>query len=321
MTGSAESNFVRYLTSKQTIDDRALNFRVWSTLASRLAHAQTGQKPFTVLEIGAGIGTMLERMLEDRLLPAGRYALLDADAANIQMISTRLTAWAAARAGTLTAAPHIAPFPQVPSTPYHLAVPAVPDLYIHPYHSDLFTFLDAVGNHPVVNLLVAHAFIDLVDVPSSLARLKAILRPGALVYLTINFDGGTILQPELDPTLDALIERLYHATMDHRIVAGRPSGDSRTGRHLFGHLNNAGIQVLDAGSSDWIVFPRRKTYPADEAYFLHFIIQTIDGALRGDPALDLDQFATWVATRHHQIDAGELVYIAHQLDILGLYPG
>lgn len=326
MTGSAESRFIRYLTSKRSIDDRALNYRVWSTLATRLARAQSGQHPFTVLEIGAGIGTMLERMLEERLLPACRYALLDADAANCQMIPTRLADWAAAHFGTLTAAVQPAPFHPVPSAAHRLTAPAAPVVDTYTYHQDLFTFLDAVIDHPMidhpaVDLLVAHAFMDLVDVPSTLTRIKAVLRPGALLYLTINFDGGTILQPEIDPELDPLIERLYHATMDRRIVAGRPSGDSRTGRHLFGRLNSAGIQVLDAGSSDWIVFPQRNTYPADEAYFLHFIIQTMDGALRDNPALNPDRFAAWVAARHRQIDAGELVYIAHQLDILGLYPG
>ncbi len=314
-------SFTRYLTAKRTVDDRALNPRLWQTLADLLRAQPTTEHPFTVLEIGAGIGTMLERMLEDRLLPAGRYALLDAEADNTQTAAQRLAAWATHDFSSTVETQHDAPFPLPPSAAFRIAAPAVPDIDISIYHSDLFAFLDSAGSHPVVDLLVAHAFIDLVDVPSTLARLKAILRPGALLYLTINFDGATILQPEIDPALDAQIEQLYHATMDQRIVAGSPSGDSRTGRHLFAHLRKTGIQVLDAGSSDWVVFPDQGHYPADEAYFLHFILHTMHGALHSAPGLDPQRFAAWIAARHAQVEAGELLYIAHQLDYLGRYPG
>jgi hypothetical protein len=40
------------------------------------------------------------------------------------------------------------------------------------------------------------------------------------------------------------------------------------------------------------------------------------GALQGHRELDPARFAAWIAERHAQIDRGELVYIAHQLDVL-----
>ncbi len=55
------------------------------------------------------------------------------------------------------------------------------------------------------------------------------------------------------PVLDQKIEDLYHASMDERMTNGVKSGDSRTGRHLFGHLRTAGVDVLAAGASDWVV--------------------------------------------------------------------
>ena len=58
-------------------------------------------------------------------------------------------------------------------------------------------------------------------------------------------------------------------------------------------------------------------YPADEAYFLHDIIHTIDLVLTGHPHLDAERLGAWVAQRHAQIEQGALVYIAHQLDVLG----
>jgi len=108
--------------------------------------------------------------------------------------------------------------------------------------------------------------------------------------------------------------------MDERLTAGQPSGDSQAGRHLFSHLRTAGVELLDAGSSDWVVFAGPNGYPADEAYFLHFIIHTIDTALAGHPNLDPVRFTDWIARRHAQVDRGELVYLAHQLDFLGRAP-
>lgn len=318
MPAPTEYSFIRYLSAKRSVDDRALNQRVWDHLAAAL-HSLPNAGPLTVLEIGAGIGTMLERMLENRLLPASRYVLVDAEADNVQTATLRLADWAVRYFGSTRAAQGDAPFPLRPLAAFHIDAPAVPPLDVYTYHNDLFDFLDAVGPVPTVDLLVANAFMDLVDVPATLARLTSVLRPNALVYLTINFDGATILQPAIDPALDAQIERLYHATMDQRIVNGKPSGDSHTGRHLFDHLVRAGIRVLDAGSSDWVVFPHEDGYHDDEAYFLHFIIHTIQNALHGAPGLDAARLADWAAARHAQIERGELLYIAHQLDYLGRY--
>jgi len=75
--------------------------------------------------------------------------------------------------------------------------------------------------------------------------------------------------------------------------------------------------VVAAGSSDWVVFPGPDGYPGDEAYFLHFIIDTISRALHGHPELAGSGFQAWVAQRHRQIEAQELIYVAHQLDFLG----
>jgi hypothetical protein len=185
------------------------------------------------------------------------------------------------------------------------------------YTGDLFEFLAKAGPLSGVDLLLAHAFMDLVDIPSTLPQFSATLRPGALLYFTINFDGATILEPTIDRAFDAHIEEVYHRTMDERITNGKPSGDRYTGRHLFHNMKTAGIHTLDAGSSDWVVFPHHGIYPHDEAYFLHFIINTMYGALRDHPAIDALRFQEWISTRHSQVERGELVYIAHQLDYLG----
>ena len=72
-----------------------------------------------------------------------------------------------------------------------------------------------------------------------------------------------------------------------------------------------------AGSSDWVVFAGPDGYPADEAYFLRFSLHFFEETLTNHPDLDAAAFADWLAQRHAQIDAAELVYIAHQLDFFG----
>jgi hypothetical protein len=171
------------------------------------------------------------------------------------------------------------------------------------------------------NLLVANAFLDLVDVTATLPKLLALLEPEGLFYFTITFDGATILQPEIDPALDARIEALYHETMDKRIIGGKLSGDSRTGRHLFKHLGSLGVDLLAAGASDWVVFAGPTGYPGDEEFFMHFLVHTIGTALQGHPELNAQKFDDWVKTRHRQIEDRSLVYIAHQLDFLGRVRG
>jgi hypothetical protein len=182
---------------------------------------------------------------------------------------------------------------------------------------DIFEFIAREGGSRRWDLLIAHAFLDLLDVAAILPDLLGLLAPGGLFYFSLNFDGLTLLEPPVEEKLDETIQILYHRTMDERRREGKPSGDSRTGRHLFSHINIAGAQVLAAGASDWVVHPQGSKYPADEAYFLHFIVHTIDQALAGHPELDRDRFQRWVVERHAQVERGELVYIAHQLDILG----
>lgn len=286
------NNFPRYLAAKRSVDDRALNRPVWESLRRALPAGRQ-----RVLEIGAGIGTMANRVWEWELLRQADYTAIDADPANVAAGA----AWWSAVAGTR------------------------PGFSLHWETIDLFDFIAREQGRQTWDLLIAHAFMDLVNVPGTLPGLLALLRPGGLLYLSLNFDGATILEPAIDPPLDALVERLYHQTMDERVTAGRPAGDSHTGRHLYHHLRAAGAEVLDAGSSDWVALPRpgangQMGYPADEAYFIHFIIHTISTALAGHPALDPARFAAWVAGRHAQVKRGELVYIAHQLDYLGRKP-
>jgi SAM-dependent methyltransferase len=298
-------DFPRYLAAKKSVDDRALNRQVWQALAGALPPCSP-TRPLRILEVGAGIGTMLERMLDWELLGDADYTAIDASEENIATAGLRLQRRSGGEKPENVRSPS-GLILERPEGRISVELEAI----------DLFDLIDREEGRRTWDLLAAHAFLDLMDIPTTLPRLFRLLRPGGLFYFTINFDGATLFEPVIDPCFDELIQALYHRTMDERVTGGQPSGDSRSGRHLFGHLKAVGAQILAAGASDWVVFPSPNGYPGDEAYFLHFIIHTIHGALAGHPELELQRLDAWAAERHAQIERCELVYIAHQMDFVG----
>ena len=285
--------FLRYLLSKQTVDDRALNKDVLAALRTNLPAG-----PVSVVEIGAGIGTMLLRMLRWNLITEGSYTLVDELEENIQFGLAYLPEWATQSGFN---AVEIEPNTwKIKDNGHSVTVKFV--------HADVFEYL---SRQPApADLLVAHAFLDLMPLPARLPDLLSLTKD--LAWLTINFDGVSSLLPEIDPELDRKIERLYHQTMDIRASGG----DSQIGRKLFGYLAEADAEILAAGASDWVVHPHGGSYPADEAYFLEFILGFYRESLSQHPELDVSTFTQWLQTRRDQIMRGELVYIAHQFDFL-----
>jgi hypothetical protein len=306
MTVPSAYSFTRYLAAKKSVDDRSLNRMVWDSLARAVAAYPQGDR-LDVLEIGVGIGTMIERTLDWGLLTRAKYVALDAEQALISDARSRLTSWGAAKGYSV----------ETRSRDSIRLQRKDQDVQVELKVADIFDFVSRAEGDSSWDLLIAHAFLDLVDVPSTLPLLLSVLKPRGLFYFTITFDGATILQPEIDPPFDAQIEILYHETMDRRIIRGKPSGDSRTGRHFFEQVSSAGASMLEAGASDWVVFAGPSGYRADEAYFLHFIIHTIGSGLGNHPAIDQERLAWWVSERHRQVEEKRLVYIAHQMDFLG----
>ncbi len=303
-------NFIRYLSAKRTVDDRALNKDVWEVFRKEYAQLNGAGKVPRILEIGAGIGTMFERCVEWDLLESCSYTAIDSMMENTTEAARRISNWAPVNGFSLK--------PIGPGS--FLLKKSGTEIQFQLETADFFDFAADPQNASAWDVVIANAFLDLLDVPISLPNLFLLLKPRGLFYFSINFDGVTAFEPVIDSALDELVERLYHESMDKRITNGKPSGDSKTGRHLFRHLRSAGATVLAAGPSDWVVFPTVDGYRGDEAYFLHFIIQTIGGALRGHPELNVAAFEEWLRLRHEQVETKTLTYIAHQLDFVGHGP-
>jgi SAM-dependent methyltransferase len=293
-------DYARYLAAKTTVDDRALNRHVLDELRRRMPAG-----PSRILEVGAGLGTMVARLVDWGVVSAGEYVLLDTDRELLDGSLRWLRDWAAATGL------HSEPLPDGLR---------LGELRVRLVHAELGTYL-AAGHGVPADVLIANAVLDLVDVPAVLPGLLRLLVPRGVYWFTINYDGESIFEP--GHPHDDQVMRAYHRDMDERVRYGRPAGDSRTGRRLFHQLRAAGAPALAAGPSDWVVSAGPDgTYPGDEAYFTASILSTIQNALRDrEDRVKQADLADWLAVRRRQLAAGELVYLAHQLDFVGRSPG
>jgi len=296
---SMTSGYARYLAAKATVDDLALNGHVLAELR-RLMPACTPR----VLDVGAGLGTMVARLMDWGVVGTGEYILLDTDRQLLDHSRRWLRDWVTARGLRSDLLPDGL---------------QVGDLRVRLVHAELGSYLET-DHGALADVLIANAVLDLVDVPAILPGLLRLLVPGGVYWFTINYDGETIFAP-CHP-LDDQVMLAYHRDMDERVRYGRPAGESRTGRHLFHHLRAAGAPALAAGSSDWVVSAGPDgNYPGDEASFLSSILSTIQDAVQTRQGwVNPADLADWLAVRCRQLAAGDLVYIAHQLDFVGRSP-
>ncbi|MBL8099665.1 MAG: hypothetical protein JNK81_10810 [Anaerolineales bacterium] len=284
-------SFPHYLLAKQSVDDRALNKDVVKALQAHLP-----QRPIRIVEVGAGVGTMLKRLVCWNIISKAEYVMVDKLTENIEYASAWIPQWAEETGLSVerSGKNQLRVFNQA----Y--------DIHIQLTQADVFDFIPK--NKKSFDVLIAHAFLDLLPMPKSLEKL--FMLTNHLAWLTLNFDGVTTFEPTIDTILDKKIERLYHKTMK------ASGGDSQSGRHLFNYLQKLNAEILAAGSSDWVVHAIGGKYPQDEAYFLHFILHFFEESLKDCKELNKKIFFEWLRKRHEQIENGELVYVAHQLDFL-----
>ena len=294
--------YERYLSAKKTVDDRALYRGAWKEVGKHLAKAHA--KPWQILEVGGGIGTMVARLIEWEFLGRADYLMVDESAELLAHARRWLAEWAAARGARS----------ELSADGIVIQSPGI-DLRVRLCHSDVQTFLERTSASPKADLLIANAFLDLVDLSATLPALLAQLSADGMYWFTINYDGETIFLPE--HRLDGELLRVYNRSMDERRRGEQGAGDLKTGRHLFRHLQELGASPTAVGASDWVVHPLGGRYVADEAYFLRHIVNTVDLELQRHSQIAASDRTEWSSLRRAQITRGELVYIAHQLDFAG----
>ena len=330
--------FRRYLRAKRTVDDRALDRRLVGVFRKRLAaRAAEAEGPLRVLEAGAGLGTMVARLIDWEVLPPGetRYAAVDLDAGAIAGLRPFLRDWAAERDASVS----VADAGEAVDGDAFVVETDARTVAVESVAADAVEY--AAARSGEWDALIGTALLDVLDF-DGLEPLLDALAPGGTYYFPITFDGGTRFRPA--HPADKAIERRYHAHMD-----AKPGGSSRAGGDALERLRaTEGATLLGVAGSDWVVRPvegvtrergSASAYPGDEAFFLRHILDTVERAVgevieRGDgdpdarravsgdldpdfpsdPAAELDE---WLAHRRRQLDAGDLVYLTHQLDLIG----
>lgn len=294
-----------YLEAKRTVDDRALNRRVLERFEATLAARSA---PVRIVELGAGVGAMIARLAAWDRLPADVvYRGVDRDPDSIERARERVPEWLRANGYEVDRLDTDSDDEgEHPALTTFVARSRERRLEITLEVADAFAIEDTA------DAVIAAAFLDIVSLEEAIPDLKELLVPGGVLYAPITFDGGTTFAPR-DP-IDDRLEREYHRHMDDV----RPEGGSRVGRGLLTRLPGAGWDVLEAGGSDWIVRPRDGRYPAEERVFLEHLLETIDGALAALPEPDLDsaERQRWLERRYGELEDGELVFVAHNLDVL-----
>ena len=297
-------SYPRYLRAKRTVDARSLNRRVWEHFLDALPDTSSRHQ---ILEVGGGIGATFQRLLKallDKKIGATtlHYTLVDREPANIRAAREQVTMWAKNHGY------------DVDSTQEGIRLSCGPiEAQLTLVTADLFAFVDR-NSRDTFDVVIGQAVLDLLNLRGFFNAHRPILKEGGLWYLPIHFDGVTGFEPRLDPQLDDHIERLYHESMGGTDEEG--GRRAHTGRQLLTVLREQGDQVLAAGASDWVVYPRQDGYQSDEEYFLHHIIHFIEEELSDHSRIEKSSFQDWIQTRRHQIHDGELIYIAHQLDVL-----
>ena len=309
MKQGAAVKYIKYLTAKKNVDDRALNRHVWQTLKANLL-SSSGKNWLEVIDIGAGTGAMFERMMSWGLSTRLHYTMVEKvpeylaafkskSLRNSSFVSYALE-WRSKTAADIISTEVIGTVDM-----------CCTDLFDVIFNQKYFGRFD---------IIIAHAVMDLVNINDVLDGFEKLVKPGGLLYLTLNYDGLTLFHPPFDPDFEHYLFQRYHLSMDQRIIAGRRSGSSQSGRELFTMLSRRQLPILAAGSSDWFIYPSIQGYLEDDTYFLEEILQTISHQLQCDNLIDPRRMSAWMTHRQKQLKAGELIFMARNIDLLVKVP-
>ena len=296
-------DFQAYLDAKFPLDERSLNRDVRALFEALLGERAAAR----LLDIGAGTGASLDRLLA---LPGParlEVTFVDRDGELLDLARRRAEPKLAA-AGFAVGADR---------EPLQ-ARRATQTLTLAYRAADLGDYRPAATGH--WDGIIAHALMDLLPPGRMARRMRDWLKPGGLVYATLNYDGGTVLFPGFhDAGFEDAVLAHYDASMA-RQLDGEACGGAQSGRRLHAALLAAGFELLAYGSSDWNITPCRGAYRDDDARCLRALLDMIHDEAQRSGRFDAGTLDAWWQLRREQIDGRQLGLIIHQLDLLARKP-
>lgn len=305
----AGPTFDAYLDAKRALDERSVHGPTWRSylhrLRERIARWEQAGPP-TVLELGCGTGSLLDRTIRDLGLaqasggPRLTYVAVDASAELLGILRERF----AAAFGRLT-------------------------VTLETREGDALAVLESLAAEGrSFDAVVSHAFADLMDLPLLCAAATKVLKSGGCFYHSIVFDGITAFFPASaeEAAEDERYVTAYHASMTRTWNGKRGSevgaqSDGASGRRLLSLIASPPWRPLGAGPSDWIILPRKERgdAAAGEDIVLKAMLDFFESSV-GSPLAGRERsaFDAWLAAKRGRAAAGELGFYAHHLDVLAV---
>eukprot|EP00611_Tribonema_gayanum_P012815 TRINITY_DN234_c0_g1_i7.p1 TRINITY_DN234_c0_g1~~TRINITY_DN234_c0_g1_i7.p1 ORF type:complete len:864 (+),score=192.40 TRINITY_DN234_c0_g1_i7:458-3049(+) len=291
VAASAEWQFdsVRYLQSKNVVDQASCSQSLWDQLAQQVSDqdfsAVTGVATLRVLDIGAGLLSMLDKVLTlQGSFTRIEYVAFESEPALQAAIASKLADLGfrpvASAAGA--AAEHeqssLAAFSKSITSPGGHDVEVVVHVHArdirHASKDSLFTQTTGTGGSVRVtpHLIIGCCLVDLFD-PVELAQVLSALtehwhhQHSTLLYFPISFTGRTVMEPsapeEEECPSDEQVMEYYHESLTcdqgHHIDVDR----------FKQALSHHGMAVLSTAPSDWVIHP--DAHPYMWRCMLHFM--------------------------------------------------
>lgn len=296
--------FRDYLDTKFALDERSLNPQVRSAFLDELRQRQR----FSCLDLGTGSGASIWRLLHSGLPANLEITAVDRDAEILALASRRLAILLAARDYEVMAIPGGI---RAHRDRRHITIDFIT--------ANLPDFKPKARKH--YDAVIAQALMDLLPPQLMARRIADWLRPEGVFYTSLNYDGNTTLFPLYpDEALEERILGAYDRSMEQRRVDGHGIGGARSGRRMHAALRQAGLEILTYGTSDWNLVPFRGVYPERESLCLTALLDMILNEAERSGEFTTDALDSWYQSRLRQIEAGELGFIVHQIDILARKP-
>jgi SAM-dependent methyltransferase len=291
--------FADFLAAKYPLDERSLNPSVAVAWVRGLQHMPV----LDCLDVGAGTGATVRRMLEWRTSRPWRLTLLECDHDLIENARTaalqRLTergyrpAWHGER---------------LESRDGRFVVRFVAGQ------------LESYRPQGRFDAIVAHAVMDLLPLGSALERFARWLRPEGYLYATVNYDGATELAPAYrDAMLESELAACYDASMEARKRGGESTGGAHCGERLQALLPRYGFDTVCAGRSDWHIRPIEGRYPDQDEACLAVLIGLIAKEANAADRFDAGAVARWRDDRMRRIETRQLELRVRNRDVLARY--
>jgi SAM-dependent methyltransferase len=301
-----------WLAARRPFDEAALDERAIRTIR-RWADGRRDADPLRVVDLGSGVGAALQRALPwlgDG--PCLAFAV-DTDQSLLATAPTtwRERGWAVHPLGESMDAGR-SPYEVVRDGQCATVIPLI---------TDALAPLDMAGGPAdgSIDLVLAHAFADLVPLDRLAARVHALLRPGGLAHLALTYDGETVFEPTDDAPLEARIIAAYHRHMDASQAESESYGGSTAGRRVAPAFEAAGLRMLRAAPSIWQVRSDPGEGVAARAVLSCLIRFVVDSQSHPGEARS-DEITHWERSKCAALAAGELSVRVRHVDVLATKP-